>query len=235
MSLNKLSVSYLSWFVLSLTRFPTNVFIFYAMQVTYPLIAFCVLCLWTLDASVSPFGAPFLLSLSLSLCSMCLDSGCKSITFCGSFSFIRSCQFFSVGNILSFKPAAQLVLNWTQSFWGDIVIDFSLIPSTFNQMFLSPFIILAPVVPFAKTLWHFPPQADTFYAWLFSILILQTSALSSLIVRRLLRTTLDFSIYFFDYFQFLSNPTKFCPLVWTSEILDCWSCQGKKPAPTELY
>ena len=119
MSLNKLSVSYLSWFVLSLTRFPTNVFIFYAMQVTYPLIAFCVLCLWTLDASVSPFGAPFLLSLSLSLCSMCLDSGCKSITFWGSFSFIRSCQFFSVGNILSFKLAAQLFLNWTQSLWGN--------------------------------------------------------------------------------------------------------------------
>ena len=51
------------------------------------------------------------------------------------------------------------------------MINFALIPSTFNQMFLSPFIILAPVVAFAKTLWHFPPQADTFYAWLFSILI----------------------------------------------------------------
>ena len=158
---------------------------------------------------------------------MSLDSGCKSITFWGSFSFIRSCQFFSVGNILSFKPAAQLVLNWTQSFWGDIVNNFAPIPSTFNQIFLSPFIILAPVVAFAKTLWHFPPQADTFHAWLFSILILKTSAL--------LPTTLDFSGYFFDYFQFLSNPTKFCPLAWTSEILDCWSCQGKKPAPAELY
>ena len=88
MSLNKLSVSYLSWFVLSLTRFPTNVFIFYAMQVTYPLKAFCVLCLLILDACVSPSGAPFLSSLSLSLCSKCLNSGCKSITFCGSFSFM---------------------------------------------------------------------------------------------------------------------------------------------------
>ena len=196
----------------------------------------CVLCVWTLDASVSPSGAPFLLFLlSLSLCSMCLDFGCKSITFWGSFSFIRSCQFFSVGNILSFKPAAQLVLNWTPSFWGDIVNNFAPIPLTFNQMFLSPFIILASVVTFAKTLWHFPLQADTFYAWLFSILIWQTSALSSLIVSRILPTTLDFPIYFFDYFQFLSNPTKFWPLVWTSEILDCWSCQGKKPAPAELY
>ena len=62
MSLNKLSVSYISLFVFSLTRFPLDLFIFYAMQVTYPSNAFCVLCLWTLDASVSPFGAPFLLS-----------------------------------------------------------------------------------------------------------------------------------------------------------------------------
>ena len=177
MSLNKLSASYLSLFVLSLTRFPTDLFIFYAMQVTYPLNAYCVLCLWTLDASVSPFGAPFLLSLSLSLCSMCLDSGCKSITFWGSFSFIRSCQFFSVGNILSFKLAAQLFLNWTQSLWGDD----QFCSNSFNveSNVSSPFIILAPVVAFAKTLWHFPPQADTFNAWLFSILIWQTSALSS--------------------------------------------------------
>ena len=96
MSLNKLSVSYLSWFVLSLTRFPTNVFIFYAMQVTYPLKAFCVLCLLILDACVSPSGAPFLSSLSLSLCSKCLNSGCKSITFCGSFSFIFYLLSFSL-------------------------------------------------------------------------------------------------------------------------------------------
>ena len=208
MSLNKLSVSYLSWFVLSLTRFPTNVFIFYAMQVTYPLKAFCVLCLLILDACVSPSGAPFLSSLSLSLCSKCLNSGCKSITFCGSFSFmfyifplslslcsmcldsgcksitfwgsfsfIRSCQFFSVGNILSFKLAARLFLNWTQSLWGND----QFCSNSFNveSNVSSPFIILAPVVAFAKTLWHFPPQADTFNAWLFSILIWQTSALSS--------------------------------------------------------
>ena len=169
----------------------------------------CVLCVWTLVA--------------------------KLYHLLGLLFFYPFLPVFQRRKHLKFQTRAQLVLNWTQSFWGDIVNNFTRIPSTFNQMFLSPFIILAPVVTFAKTLWHFPLQADTFYAWLFSILIWQTSALSSLIVSRILPTTLDFPIYFFDYFQFLSNPTKFCPLVWTSEILDCWSCQGKKPAPAELY
>ena len=41
--------------------------------------------------------------------------GCKSVTFSGSFSFIRCCQFFSVENIFSFQPADQLLLNWTKS------------------------------------------------------------------------------------------------------------------------
>ena len=190
---------------------------------------------------------------------MCLDSGCKCITFWGSFSFIFIFVFCVFGlwmqmyhllGLLFFYPFLPVfqrrkhfkfqTRGSTSSklnsiIWGDIVNNFAPIPLTFNQMFLSPFIILAPVVTFAKTLWHFPLQADTFYAWLFSILIWQTSSLLSLIVSRILPTTLDFPIYFFDYFQFLSNPTKFCPLVWTSEILDCWSCQGKKPAPAELY
>ena len=87
-------------------------------------------------------------------------------------------------------------------------------------MFFFLFIMLTPAERFAKTLWHFLKPGDS---QLPRLSILNSSYMlnfSKVLIKVFCRNKSLWAVFVFFFL-------KFCPLVWTSEILDCWSSVKK--------